>query len=91
MELFLWNFFFTSLNRCIEQFVFPLKLKQGPPSPYQELVIEGDAAREVYSNITNDSHSIQEQPPVYQVLFTRDSELEVIQNFTNNKLWRIKN
>ena len=57
---------------------------QGPPSPYQELVIEGDAAREVYSNIANDSYSIQEQPPVYQVSFTRDSELEVIQNFTNN-------
>ena len=57
---------------------------QGPPSPYQELVIEGDAAREVYSNITNDSYSIQEQSPVYQVSFTRDSKLEVIQNFTNN-------
>ena len=32
------DFFFTSLSRCIEQFVFPLKLKQANITPvYEEL------------------------------------------------------
>lgn len=56
---------------------------RGPPPPYQGIVIEGDVAREIQSDITNVSYSIQEQPPAYQVSFTRDSELEVIENFTN--------
>lgn len=55
----------------------------GPPPPYEELVTEGDTAREIQSSMTNVLYLIQEAPPAYQVSSTEDIELGMIPNVTN--------